>query len=35
VTPQAWVEPGQWWALIRIGCAGRLVYSPSVTVIVQ
>ena len=35
VTPPAWVEPGQWWALIRIGCAGRLVYSPSVKVIVQ
>jgi len=35
VTPPAWVEPGQWWALIRIGCAGRLVYSPSVKVVVQ
>jgi len=35
VTPPAWVEPGQWWALIRIGCAGRLVYSSSVKVVVQ
>ena len=35
VTPPAWVEPGQWWALIRIGCAGRLVYTPSVNVTVQ
>ncbi|UMB68725.1 NEW3 domain-containing protein [Mycobacterium paraterrae] len=35
VNPPAWVEPGQWWALIRIGCAGRLVYSPAVKVIVQ
>jgi alpha-mannosidase len=35
VTPPAWIEPGQWWALIRIGCAGRLVYSPSVKVIVR
>ena len=35
VSPPAWVEPGQWWALIRIGCAGRLVYSPAVKVIVR
>lgn len=35
VTPPAWVEPGQWWALIRVGCAGRLVYSPEVKVTVQ
>ena len=35
VSPPAWVEPGQWWALIRIGCAGRLVYSPAVRVIVR
>jgi alpha-mannosidase len=35
VNPPAWVEPGQWWALIRIGCAGRLVYSPTVKVIVR
>jgi alpha-mannosidase len=34
VAPPAWVEPGQWWALIRVGCAGRLVYSPAVTVTV-
>ena len=35
VAPPAWVEPGQWWALIRIGCAGRLVYSPAVRVTVR
>jgi alpha-mannosidase len=35
VSPPAWVEPGQWWALIRVGCAGRLVYSPAVKVRVQ
>jgi alpha-mannosidase len=35
VHPPAWVEPGQWWALIRIGCAGRLVYSPAVKVTVR
>jgi alpha-mannosidase len=32
VTPPPWLEPGQWWALIRIGCAGRLLYSPAVQV---
>jgi alpha-mannosidase len=35
VRPPAWVDPGQWWALIRIGCAGRLLYSPAVKVTVQ
>ncbi|HKV19692.1 MAG TPA: NEW3 domain-containing protein, partial [Mycobacterium sp.] len=35
VTPPAWVQPGQWWALVRIGCAGRLVYSPAVRVTVR
>jgi alpha-mannosidase len=34
VTPPAWLDPGQWWALIRVGCAGRLVYSPAVKVTV-
>jgi alpha-mannosidase len=34
VTPPAWLEPGQWWALVRIGCAGRLLYSPAVKVTV-
>ncbi len=24
VAPPVWVEPGEWWALIRVGCAGRL-----------
>ncbi|OSC42738.1 alpha-mannosidase [Mycobacterium decipiens] len=32
VTPPAWLEPGKWWALVRVGCAGRLVYSPAVQV---
>jgi alpha-mannosidase len=35
VAPPAWVEPGEWWALIRIGCAGRLLYSPAVRVTVR
>ncbi|MBV9318346.1 MAG: alpha-mannosidase, partial [Mycobacterium sp.] len=35
VTPPAWQDPGQWWALVRIGCAGRLVYSPAVKVTVR
>jgi alpha-mannosidase len=34
VAPPAWLEPGQWWALIRVGCAGRLLYSPAVRVTV-
>ncbi len=34
VSPPAWLEPGQWWALVRIGCAGRLLYSPAVQVTV-
>ncbi len=33
-TPPAWLEPGQWWALVRVGCAGRLVYTPAVQVTV-
>ncbi|WP_343709991.1 NEW3 domain-containing protein [Mycobacterium sp.] len=35
VAPPVWVEPGQWWALVRIGCAGSLAYSPAVTVRVR
>jgi alpha-mannosidase len=35
VTPPAWIEPGEWWALVRVGCAGRLVYSPAVKVTVR
>jgi len=35
VTPPAWVQPGEWWALVRVGCAGRLVYSPAVKVSVR
>jgi alpha-mannosidase len=32
VTPPPWQDPGRWWALVRVGCAGRLVYSPAVQV---
>ena len=35
VAPPPWVEPGQWWALIRVACAGQLVYSPAVKVTVR
>jgi len=34
VAPPPWQEPGEWWALVRVGCAGRLVYSPAVKVTV-
>ncbi|MCV7227497.1 NEW3 domain-containing protein [Mycolicibacterium komossense] len=32
VTPPPWTEPGQWWALVRVACAGELLYSPAVRV---
>lgn len=35
VSPPAWQRPGQWWALIRVAGAGRLVYSPAVRVSVR
>ncbi|MEE6169238.1 MULTISPECIES: NEW3 domain-containing protein [unclassified Mycolicibacterium] len=35
VSPPDWVEPGQWWTLIRVGCAGRLLYTPAVRVVVR
>ena len=35
VAPPPWTTPGLWWALIRIGCAGRLLYSPAVAVTVR
>ncbi|OBG52795.1 NEW3 domain-containing protein [Mycobacterium sp. E735] len=34
VTPPPWLEPGRWWALVRVGCAGRLVYTPAIRVTV-
>ncbi len=34
VSPPPWVEPGQWWALVRVGCAGQLMYSPAAKVVV-
>jgi alpha-mannosidase len=35
VAPPAWVEPGDWWALIRVASAGELVYTPAVKVTVR
>ncbi|PEG40961.1 alpha-mannosidase [Mycolicibacterium agri] len=35
VAPPPWVQPGEWWALVRVGCAGRLLYSPAVKVTVR
>ncbi len=35
VAPPAWVEPGEWWALIRVACAGHLLYTPAVKVTVR
>lgn len=35
VAPPPWVAPGEWWVLIRVGCAGRLLYSPAVKVVVR
>ncbi|ORA38262.1 NEW3 domain-containing protein [Mycobacterium aquaticum] len=35
VSPPEWVEPGEWWALIRVGCAGRLLYTPAARVVVR
>jgi hypothetical protein len=35
VAPSVWVKPGQWWALIRVACAGRLLYTPAVKVTVR
>ncbi|MGU3497913.1 glycoside hydrolase family 38 N-terminal domain-containing protein [Mycobacterium sp. C31M] len=32
VTPPPWLAPGRWWALVRVAAAGRLVYSPAVSV---
>ena len=35
VSPPAWAQRGQWWALIRLAAAGHLVYSPAVSVTVR
>ncbi|MUL44739.1 alpha-mannosidase [Mycobacterium sp. CBMA293] len=35
VAPPRWVDPGQWWALIRIAAAGRVLYTPAVSVRVR
>jgi alpha-mannosidase len=35
VAPPPWQPPGEWWALIRVGGAGRLLYSDAVKVVVR
>jgi alpha-mannosidase len=35
VAPPGWLEPGEWWALIRVGGAGSLLYSTAVKVVVR
>jgi alpha-mannosidase len=35
VAPPVWTRPGRWWALIRVACAGELLYSPAVEVCVR
>lgn len=35
VAPPPWVGPGQWWALVRIAAAGRVLYTPAVSVRVR
>ncbi len=35
VAPPEWVQPGEWWALIRVAGAGRLLYSEAVKVTVR
>jgi hypothetical protein len=35
IAPPPWQTPGRWWALIRIGCAGRLLYTAAVSVTVR
>jgi hypothetical protein len=30
VAPPPWTPAGQWWALVRVVGAGRLLYSPAV-----
>lgn len=32
VRPPAGLAPGRWWALVRVGCGGRLLYTPAVEV---
>jgi alpha-mannosidase len=35
VHPPAWCPTGQWWAMVRVAAAGRVVYSPAVSVTVH
>lgn len=32
VAPPPWVERGEWWALVRVTGAGRLLYTPAVKI---
>lgn len=32
VAPPPWTPPGEWWVLVRVGCAGELVYTSAVRV---
>ncbi|MDO3634658.1 glycoside hydrolase family 38 N-terminal domain-containing protein [Mycolicibacterium arseniciresistens] len=35
VRPPVWLDPGEWWALIRVAGAGRLLYTSAVKVVVR
>ena len=35
VAPPRWLAPGRWWALIRIGGAGQLLYTPAIRLVVR
>ncbi|CAN5365894.1 NEW3 domain-containing protein [soil metagenome] len=32
IAPPPWTEPGEWWALVRVACAGELLYTSAVRV---
>jgi alpha-mannosidase len=32
IAPPPWTSPGSWWALIRVACAGELLYTPAVAI---
>lgn len=35
VAPPGWAERGRWWALVRVGAAGQVIYSRAVSVTVR
>jgi len=35
IAPPVWVDPGEWWALIRVAAAGQLLYTDAVKVTVR